>query len=32
MHEYAVIDLVYVEMAGIYWKLDHNKKWLYKIT
>ena len=32
MHEYAIVNLVYVEMTGIYHKLGYNKKEPYRIT
>ena len=31
-HDYAISNLVYVEMTGIYCKLDYNKKVTYIIT
>ena len=32
MHDYAIGDQVYVEMTGIYRKLDYKKQGLYIIT
>ena len=32
MHDYAVDDLVYVEMNGIYLKIYYKKQVLYIIT
>ena len=32
MHDYAIGDRVYVEMTGIYRKLDYKKKVPYRIT
>ena len=31
-HDYAIGDQVYVEMSGIYRKIDHRKQGLYRIT
>ena len=31
-HDYAIGDWVYVEMTGIYQKLDYNKQGPYRIT
>ena len=31
-HDYVIGDQVYVEMAGIYRKLDYRKQGLYRIT
>ena len=31
MHDYAIGNLVYVEMTGIYHKLDYKKQGLYRI-
>ena len=31
-HDYAIGDQVYVEMTGIYQKLDYNKQVPYRIT
>ena len=31
MHEYAIGDLLYVEMTGIYCKLDYKKQVMYII-
>ena len=32
MHDYAINNLVYVEITGIYLKLDYGKKGTYIIT
>ena len=32
MHDHTVGDIVYVEMTGMYHKLDCNKKGTYRIT
>ena len=32
MHEYAIGDIVYVEITGIYSKLDYSKQGPYIIT
>ena len=32
MHDYAIVDLVYVETTGIYIKIDWNKQVSYRIT
>ena len=32
MHDYAIINLVYVEITGIYHKLDYKKQGPYIIT
>ena len=32
MHDYAVVDLVYVEMTGIYSKIYYKKQWPNRIT
>ena len=31
-HDYAIDNQVYVEMTGIYQKLDYNKQGQYRIT
>ena len=31
-HDYAICNQVYVEMTGIYRKLDYRKQGLYRIT
>ena len=31
-HDYAICDQVYVEMAGIYRKIDYKKQGPYRIT
>ena len=32
MHDFAIGDRVYVEMTGIYCKLNYKKQGLYRIT